>query len=65
MNGQYRIVQLIFVCIRTSVALIVFLDRVYNVVVCWLAQAKRRSATEAERDGMRCNATHRPRCQHG
>ena len=60
MNGQYHIVQLIFVCIRTSVALIVFLDRVYNVVVCWLAHAKRFNATEAARDGVRCNATRRP-----
>ena len=61
MNGQYRIVQLVFVCIRTSIALIFFcLDRVYNVVVCWLAHAKRFNATEAARDGVRCNATRRP-----
>jgi len=60
MSGQYRIVQLIFVCICTSIALIVFWDRVYNVAVCWLAQAKRPNATEAARDGVRCNATHRP-----
>jgi len=47
MNGQYRIVQLIFVCSCTSVALIVFLGRVYNAAMCWLAQAMRPSATEA------------------
>ena len=51
MNGQYHIVQLIFVCISTSVALIVFLeDRLYNVAVYWLAQVKRLSAAEAARD---------------
>ena len=37
MNGQYRIVQLIFVCICTSAALIVFWDHVYNVAV-WQKQ---------------------------
>lgn len=37
-----------------------FLDRVYNVVVCWLAQAKRFNGTEAARDGVRCNAIRRP-----